>query len=746
MKKLKLVILILIISITALICNGCNKGKDTVDFSYYLDSSDRRIVHFNAKGKSDYGTFEYSWNFGDGYVGTGKEITHEYSDFGTFTITLFATIEDSKIETQVVKEIEVKIPEITNLDFEVIQDKQNPRLYNFKAASNSDYGNVEYEWDFGDGTTSSGNNVQYGFSYFGVYEIELKAKLAEYDKVSSITKKDVSIPAPAITKLEIYAEQDDSNPFMYHFRPIAEASWGTLEYEWSFGDGKISINEETTNTYSSYSSYTVKVTARIKETGTEKTESREITVQTPVFKNYEITHQVDTNDPLLVYFTIENKDENDSEDMSQQDSFYWEFGDGETASGLRVQHRYESYGNKYLFVTLRTANQTQKTLTKTINLETPLINNVKINGHPSLKAGNIIEYNVSVDSQFSDEIEYEWEFSDGTIKYGRIIQREMSYWEQGENGYITEKIYLRTSIPRLNISVRNTEPYEIQILKPTILNFDISCSPSINNPKLFTCDTRDENGKKPISSAGGEIEYEWIFNGQTYTGANQRFELPELDTNYQVYVTATISNTNISISIPKILSASDDQLGMDCSAKIVDENHSDALKVKCQPLYNTNIHTAVNVKWDYGDGSQVTEDEEHTYEKAGIYNIKMYFNSTQITNVVKEKQIPVLIKVRSYFDRGSKEGTADCGGWQTKGIFTSFNNNFSKFNQDDFTITNVFSTANESCKCKGAGWKHSDNTWHALGSRSADCWGNIDQYVITKICPKGYNDNYCISN
>ena len=47
--------------------------------------------------------------------------------------------------------------------------------------------NIEYDWDFGDGMTTSGDNVQYGFEYFGDYEVSLKATISEYEKESTLS-------------------------------------------------------------------------------------------------------------------------------------------------------------------------------------------------------------------------------------------------------------------------------------------------------------------------------------------------------------------------------------------------------------------------------------------------------------------------------------------------------------------------------------------------------------------------------
>lgn len=758
--KLKLMIFSLIVILIGLYVSGCgNKGTDTVGFDYYMDANDRLVVHFNAKGKSDFGEFDYSWSFGDGSVGTGKEITHSFSDFGTYTVILTATIEESKIETTISKEIEVVIPKITDLDFEVMPDKKNPRLYNFKATSKVDYGNVEYEWNFGDGMTASGENVQYGFEYYGLYEIELTAKLSEYESVDKVIfKKNVEVATPAFTRLDFVATQDNANPFLYHFTPIADVSWGTVEYEWDFGDGKIAFDSDNpTNLYSKYSTYIVNLKGRIKETGSEKIVNKEVSVQVPVFKNYEITYTIDEKDPLQVYFTIENKDGEDDEDMSQQDSFVWEFGDGETASGLRAQHRYETYGYKTVYVTLRTPDQTQKTLTKDLTLETPYINNIKITGRASMKASNLIEYRVTADSEFEDEIEYEWEFEDGTRKNGRAVEREMSYWSQpDDSGKITEKIYLRTKIPRLNVSIRNSDPYEVQVLRPYIVDFNIKCTN--NNPGNlleYTCNTVNKNGETAsIMNGGGEIEYEWVFNGQTYIGANQRLILPAYNQEYEVVVTAKIEDTNITNVKSEPLITKDDGTTFTCSTDIVDDNHPDAFKIKCKAV-TSQTHYNIKTTWNMGDGKEEIQVDgaeiEYPYEKAGAYPITMTFKSAQSMPINITKKYGVLVNLyaneqNNYHDR---YGTHSCSNgkvvdWATN---ISISHNLSKFRENDFNLSGSISKGGFTCKGQeDHGTVIGNITWdiinqHGLhnGASLGNAWGEFHQYINFKLCFKDSN-------
>ncbi len=759
--KVKLIFIILTITLLGTLANGCDKGTDSVGFEYYLDANNRRVVHFTATGESDYGVFAYKWSFGDGFSGTGQEITHAFSDFGKYTVTLTAEIKESKIKKIVSKEIEVVIPKITNLDFEVVPDKRDPRLYNFKAVSNVDYGNVEYEWNFGNGMTTNGEIVQYAFDYFGDYEVILKASLEEYDKVLSINKKYVKVAAPSITKLDIYAFQDNDNPFLYHFKPIAETNWGTLEYEWSFGDGKIAFDQEVQNLYSRYGSYLVKVKGTIKETGTSKELTKTIEVEPPVFKNYDIIYSIDPTDPLKVNFTIENKD-GQSNEIGQQDFFMWEFGNGDTATGLRTNYRFDSYGEKTVYVTLKTVHQTQKTLTKTFTLETPAIKNIKPSGKPSIKAGNIVQYNVTANSKYADEIEYTWEFSDGTIKKGKIVETDMSYWpntEPGTPGQIKEEVYITASIPRLNIKVRDL--YTIYVTKPSIKNIGINCTYSKYNTKELICNPFEDDKTPAITGGGGgDIEYEWVFNGQTYSGINQKFIL-ETEDEYKIYLTAKIANTNIIIK-PSVYPAKwqdDKSTSFYCDTRINDtEDSEDALKIKCHAIYDENRYSNVKIDWNFGDNinsnlinQNASQKVEYKYNKAGVYKVRMIFKPSNGEQKVIEKEQLVLIKPTAYTTIWKSKyqvgGANKCGNIYYYFYRSYFHNNFEKYNQNDFEITNTFSGSG-SCECGGI--NKTDNTWYSNGFEiKGGCWGNYDdQTVKTTICKKGTLDkkHECVSN
>jgi len=68
-------------------------GPPHADFNY---TKNGKTVIFNASLSYDYNgeITSYEWDFGDGYTGTGMIISHTYTNYGTYTVTLEVTDDD----------------------------------------------------------------------------------------------------------------------------------------------------------------------------------------------------------------------------------------------------------------------------------------------------------------------------------------------------------------------------------------------------------------------------------------------------------------------------------------------------------------------------------------------------------------------------------------------------------------------------------------------------------------------------
>jgi PKD repeat protein len=118
----------------------------------------------------------YSWDFGDGTTGTGATPSHAFAIAGTYVVRLTITNSDGQTGTTTVNVVVGGTPGST-ASFSI--SPINPRvgtIVNFDGSgSTAPAGSTitNYAWDFGDGTTGNGVNVQHTYTAAFTYTIRL---------------------------------------------------------------------------------------------------------------------------------------------------------------------------------------------------------------------------------------------------------------------------------------------------------------------------------------------------------------------------------------------------------------------------------------------------------------------------------------------------------------------------------------------------------------------------------------------
>lgn len=143
------------------------EGVLSASFSYF--SNDICSGEFNFYNTSA-GETSVSWNFGDGSSSTENNPNHTYSSTGAYTVVL--TVQDDSGNSDTYEEqIEINA-ESLNVNFEANQQTfcRFPIDVEFNMTSN---GGQSYEWDFGDGNTSTEQNPTHTYNQEGSYDITL---------------------------------------------------------------------------------------------------------------------------------------------------------------------------------------------------------------------------------------------------------------------------------------------------------------------------------------------------------------------------------------------------------------------------------------------------------------------------------------------------------------------------------------------------------------------------------------------
>jgi len=239
-------------------------------------------VHFNDLSTGDIQSWQ--WDFGDGATSNEQSPVHQYTQLGTFTVTL--TIKSTTGENSITKNITVvNAPPSADFSYTPLNPVVNDTI-SFDAGASVDYDGsiVSYAWDFGDGNTSTGKTTSHVYSSSGKYTVTLT--ITDNDGAVKSIYKYISVnepgsnipPIPSFTYSPSSPGVGDTVTFN------ASASYdedGTIQlYIWDWGDGSAPEEKTLPSTVHSWNSdgeYTVTLTVR-DNNGSENSFSKQIVV------------------------------------------------------------------------------------------------------------------------------------------------------------------------------------------------------------------------------------------------------------------------------------------------------------------------------------------------------------------------------------------------------------------------------------------------------------------------------------
>ncbi|MGB1647116.1 MAG: PKD domain-containing protein, partial [Crocinitomicaceae bacterium] len=276
----------------------------------------------------------YVWDFGDGNTATGQNVIHTYSGDGNYTVSLGAYVDNGTWNGQICDSVTQNISVTgcqggtscqTNFTYTM---GQSPCEYIFTAQ-----GADSYSWNFGDGNTASGQTVSNTFTADGTYYIELLGYNANGVLCDSIAQYLTIVGCGGNTPCQASFNYIDSNCYVEFF------GTGAASYTWDFGDGSIGQGQYEYHTYSNNGSYNVCMIAYDQNGMICDTICQNIYVSgcnsTGGCQTY-FTYTMGQS-PCEYIFTAQGAD-----------SFSWDFGDGNTASGQTVSHTFAADGAYFI--------------------------------------------------------------------------------------------------------------------------------------------------------------------------------------------------------------------------------------------------------------------------------------------------------------------------------------------------------------------------------------------------------------
>lgn len=321
----------------------------------------------------------WQWNFGDGAVSSLRSPVHTYTTPGLYTVTLRAANVNGE-GNEMTKENYINVqnqPPVITAAADPMSGKFPLRVeftasatVNNKTAEQSAQLIQSWLWDFGDSSISSEQNPVHVYETPGNYPVTVTCQL--FDKVSSMVNVGTITvdPQPYANFYWEYLDKDETCCYLVKF---TDTSIGAALWNWDFGDGLTSVEQNPTHRFKEVGSYNVTLTVN---DGSGKTDV--MTKQVQITAGYTTPTPTPTPSPVPGQVTAKFISEahgtrtilftDKSEGLIEGSSTWvWAFGDGTLSNDQNPTHLYPKDGE--YTVTLKVSNgQFSDTESKTIGV------------------------------------------------------------------------------------------------------------------------------------------------------------------------------------------------------------------------------------------------------------------------------------------------------------------------------------------------------------------------------------------
>lgn len=379
-----------------------------------------------------------------------------------------------------------------------------------------------------------------------------------------------------------------------------------MDFEWFFADGTRKRGSRIVHDFEKSGAYDIRLEVRDKS-GFIANSSR-------------LTRTLRINEPPLAKIAAPEKGvpgqelEFDASGSSDSDGnikeYFWNFGDGSRAEGVKVKYRYPRAGKFRVRLTVEDDNESLCSRGEDslwIRINTPPVPRLNIRETGAVGESIAMDARGSVDSD-GEIIRYEWDFGDGQQGEGKEIQHE---WK--EPGEYTVRLKITDDADLPNSSTE--EESRIRINAPPVAQAESKKVAAAGEEVIF-----DGSGSR---DPDGQIRrYAWEMGDGTQTEGEKIRHAYEKPGVYDIRLTVTDHSDNLNdtdsftfsirINHPPVPAAGEDRIVNSSEVAFDAGNSSDA----DDPI--------IEYLWDFGDGIQEKgKTLSHIYALPGTYTVTL---------------------------------------------------------------------------------------------------------------------------
>lgn len=448
----------------------------------------------------------WDWDFGDGNTSAQQNPSHTYSTSGTYSVTLEITASDGCSVTST-QDVTVYENPVAHYSF---NEACEGDVTDFVDESTIGVGNIgSWNWDFGDGNTSTDQNPTNPYANLGTYDVELTVTTDD-GCINSITQEVGMYPLPVAD----FSFADACLETEFPFTDESTVSSGSVtEWDWDFGDGNTSTNQNPSNTYGTDGTFDVTLIATT-DRGCEDTETQTITVHPLPVADF-------SNTTVCALITMDYTDES-TVTSGSIDAWQWYFGDGNES---QIQNSTNLFANGGTYTT-------SLVVTTALGCQDSIAQDVTVYPKPEAEF-SWEDVCLEVENSFTDESTitgstvsgWDWDFGDNS---GTSNVQNPSY-EYGNSGTYQVELIATTDDGCKDTIIHTAEVYDLPLADFSFTNI---CE---DDSVLFV----DES----TIPTGTISDWEWDFgNGETASVEEPTYQSYAADDLYDIQLIVASGN------------------------------------------------------------------------------------------------------------------------------------------------------------------------------------------------------------
>ncbi len=304
------------------------------------------IFDASASADEDGDLLKYLWDFGDGILSEMINPTKTYEMPGTYPVTLQVEDESGSARGSDLDRIAVIVREgpIANAGPDMTVCVNQEVRMDGSGSTDADGSVNGFEWTFGDGSRASGATPIKSFERAGDYAVTLTITGDAVGECSPLDTDTVNVKVlPARSQIIDAVERAPVNRAV-SFAAVLGDEAGTGEpvrYDWTFSDGGTAEGAEVAYVFAEPGAYLATLTTTL-EGGTQ--DCGQLVTRHKILINAAPTPAVNAPEQVAagVLVRFDATGAVDSDGVITR--YLWNFGDGQTAEGVSVEHRYDTPG------------------------------------------------------------------------------------------------------------------------------------------------------------------------------------------------------------------------------------------------------------------------------------------------------------------------------------------------------------------------------------------------------------------